>query len=300
MRCGVPCSALIGTSCTANRGFIRSTRLSGGGWRCWPPPPNWSGSARPASNLFATSPRQSPPPGMVWRPILPKNVRNPFARQPKRVEERMMVATDLVVFAVGLVSNDALYPSLRREARPHRTYPQHRRFVSGRPDLRRRKVAHATASALSVARLSVLGAVGHAGAAKCSSGRRSNCGIGVPPYGAPMLMFGQTNGVCSMKSAVMSKGSPPSSSSSPISKLACNPGTCRGSSRGRRTNPATRSPPVTPRAPNFAPNALQDSMPGQAPANEHCIRKGLRRSRVHAPDRPARRPCEYRSSDRGS
>ncbi|MCC6718565.1 MAG: hypothetical protein IT555_11840 [Acetobacteraceae bacterium] len=34
---------------------------------------------------------------------------NPFARQPALVEQRMSLAADLVVFAIGLKSNDALH-----------------------------------------------------------------------------------------------------------------------------------------------------------------------------------------------
>ena len=92
-----------------------------------------------------------PAPGMVWRPILPKNVRNPFARQPKRVEERMMVATDLVVFAVGLISNDALYRACVARRVASEICNIGDSFQVGRI-FDAAKVAHATASALSVVR----------------------------------------------------------------------------------------------------------------------------------------------------
>jgi len=49
--------------------------------------------------------------GAVWRPILPESIREPFARIRKARTENLTIATDVVVFAVGLTPSDALYRS---------------------------------------------------------------------------------------------------------------------------------------------------------------------------------------------
>ena len=50
-----------------------------------------------------------PNPMVTWSPVLPKNVKNPLARRIKVREERLVLPADLVVLAVGLVADDALY-----------------------------------------------------------------------------------------------------------------------------------------------------------------------------------------------
>ena len=53
--------------------------------------------------------RSVPSPYAVWRPLLPENARNPFARAIDVEEQRVSLATDMVVFATGLEPNDSLY-----------------------------------------------------------------------------------------------------------------------------------------------------------------------------------------------
>jgi 2-enoate reductase len=50
-----------------------------------------------------------PDPRVTWSPVLPKNVKNPLARPIKLHEERQVLPADLVVLAVGLKRDDALY-----------------------------------------------------------------------------------------------------------------------------------------------------------------------------------------------
>lgn len=50
-----------------------------------------------------------PDPYVTWSPVLPDNVKNPLARRIKVKEERLSLPCDLVVLAVGLQADDALY-----------------------------------------------------------------------------------------------------------------------------------------------------------------------------------------------
>ena len=99
--------ALMEKSCTANRGYLvhalerrQVTLLTGT-------------RVERIGEGFVEAVRELCPdtadPGAVWRPILPENARNPFARKPGGRFQRVKIAADLVVFAVGLVPSDRLY-----------------------------------------------------------------------------------------------------------------------------------------------------------------------------------------------
>ncbi len=100
-------------SCAANRGYLihylerRGVAL----WNCSRIGKVGSGMAEVTRNLSPTVPS----PYAVWEPILPRNVRNPFARAIQVEEKTVELAIDLVVFAIGLKPNDALYRACREQ-----------------------------------------------------------------------------------------------------------------------------------------------------------------------------------------
>jgi len=53
--------------------------------------------------------KNAPNPYEVWRPILPENIENPFAKKLGKEEERIELEADLVVLAVGLKPKNELY-----------------------------------------------------------------------------------------------------------------------------------------------------------------------------------------------
>jgi 2-enoate reductase len=94
-------------SCTANRGYLIHY-LERLGVTLW----NASRIARIGDvdvEVVRNLSRSVPSPYAVWQPLLPENVRNPFAREIEVEEQRVSLATDLVVFATGLQSNGTLY-----------------------------------------------------------------------------------------------------------------------------------------------------------------------------------------------
>jgi len=94
-------------SCTANRGYLIHY-LERQGVVLW----NASRIARVDDGVVEVVrnvSRSVPSPYAVWQPLLPENVRNPFARDIDVEDRPVLLATDLVVFATGLQSNDTLY-----------------------------------------------------------------------------------------------------------------------------------------------------------------------------------------------
>ncbi|WP_270936852.1 oxidoreductase [Falsiroseomonas oryzae] len=93
-------------SCTANRGYLLRT-LARQGTRLLP-----------AARITALRPDGIeamvntsgivPEPEAVWRPVLPRNLHNPFARRSVLAESPTFVAAEMVVFATGLTPDGAL------------------------------------------------------------------------------------------------------------------------------------------------------------------------------------------------
>jgi 2-enoate reductase len=94
-------------TCTANRGYLIHYLERKGVllWNCTRVERIKSGAVEIVRNVSPTVPS----PSAVWEPIIPESMRNPFARSIKIEESRATLAIDLVVFATGLKSNDALY-----------------------------------------------------------------------------------------------------------------------------------------------------------------------------------------------
>jgi 2-enoate reductase len=65
------------------------------------------GSVEVVRNISPTVPS----PIAVWDPVLPENIRNPFARKLVVDEKTFTLTADLIVFATGLVPRDGLYRS---------------------------------------------------------------------------------------------------------------------------------------------------------------------------------------------
>jgi 2-enoate reductase len=97
----------MATSCTANRGYLIHYLEAQGVelWNC-----TWvkrieAGTVTVMRNVSPTVPS----PYATWSPVIPENVVNPLAR-PLRVEEKEVVLpAGLVVLAVGMEPDDALY-----------------------------------------------------------------------------------------------------------------------------------------------------------------------------------------------
>jgi 2-enoate reductase len=97
----------MGGSCTANRGYLiralarQGTRLL--------PAARVTGIGREGVKVVVNTSKSVPDPEGVWRPILPRNVHNPFARTPEVSEHREVLEADMVVFAVGVRPNASLH-----------------------------------------------------------------------------------------------------------------------------------------------------------------------------------------------
>jgi NADPH-dependent glutamate synthase beta subunit-like oxidoreductase len=95
------------TSCTANRGYLLRA-LAAQGVRLVP-------AARVATlhpdgiELLVNQATTVPDPTAVWRPVLPRNIRYPFAQAPQMAEAPVVVAADMVVFATGLAPCSDVY-----------------------------------------------------------------------------------------------------------------------------------------------------------------------------------------------
>ena len=100
-------ASLMGSSCTANRGYLLRA-LSRQGVRLMP-------AARVTRlhaggvDLVVNRSSAVPDPDAVWRPVLPPNTRNPFARGPEIAEVACALDADMVVFAVGVRPNAMLH-----------------------------------------------------------------------------------------------------------------------------------------------------------------------------------------------
>jgi 2-enoate reductase len=99
--------ALMAGSCTANRGYLLHA-LERRDVRLLPGTRVVRIGAGAVEAMRDVSPAL-PPPGAVWRPLLPENVRNPFARRVARDERPLEIPADLVVLAVGMAPDDVLY-----------------------------------------------------------------------------------------------------------------------------------------------------------------------------------------------
>ena len=94
-------------TCTANRGYLIHY-LEQKGVTLW----NCSRINKIRDGLIEVTRNISPcvpPPYAVWQPVLPKNIRNPLARELRIEEQTVTVPADLIVFATGLKPHDALY-----------------------------------------------------------------------------------------------------------------------------------------------------------------------------------------------
>ncbi len=109
--------SFMAASCTANRGYLLRA-LSRQGVRLVP-------AARVAAiragglDLVVDGSATVPDPTAVWRPVLPRNIHNPFTRKAERVEIRRFLEADMVVFAVGMQPNASLHRAcLEQHAAP--------------------------------------------------------------------------------------------------------------------------------------------------------------------------------------
>jgi NADPH-dependent 2,4-dienoyl-CoA reductase/sulfur reductase-like enzyme len=97
----------MGAACTANRAYLLRA-LAGQGVRLVP-------AARVVAlrpegiELLANQADTVPDPAAVWRPVLPRNIHNPFARAPRLREVRLVVEADMAVFATGGAPRQALH-----------------------------------------------------------------------------------------------------------------------------------------------------------------------------------------------
>lgn len=94
-------------SCTANRGYMihYMERKGVALWNCSRVDEIVDGAITVIRNVSPSVPS----PYAVWEPLLPSNVRNPFARRIGIEEKRVRLATDLVVLATGLKPDEGLY-----------------------------------------------------------------------------------------------------------------------------------------------------------------------------------------------
>jgi 2-enoate reductase len=132
-------------SCTANRGYLLRA-LARQGTRLLP-------AARVTAlrpdgvELMVNTAGTVPDPTAVWRPVLPGNIRNPFARQRLVSETPDLVAADMVVFAVGVRSDADLHRACVAQQSAEDIRSIGDCFRVGRI-FDATKAAHATASAL--------------------------------------------------------------------------------------------------------------------------------------------------------
>jgi 2-enoate reductase len=99
-------------ACTANRGYLLHY-LTARGVALLNCARLESISADEVVIMQNTSPTV-PDPKVTWSPVLPTNIKNPLARRIKVQEEQLVLPADLVVLAVGLVPDDALYTACVR------------------------------------------------------------------------------------------------------------------------------------------------------------------------------------------
>ena len=93
--------------CTANRGHMihELERLKVPLWNCTSFMGIEGNTVRLTRNISATV----PDPYVTWAPILPENIKNPFARQIKEDTREQTLVIDLVVLAMGLRPGRAFY-----------------------------------------------------------------------------------------------------------------------------------------------------------------------------------------------
>lgn len=97
----------MGGSCTANRGYLLRA-LARQGTRLLPAA-RVTGIGSRGVELMVNASDTLPDPEAVWRPILPANIHNPFARRPVISEHPEFLEADMVVFAVGVSPNTKLH-----------------------------------------------------------------------------------------------------------------------------------------------------------------------------------------------
>ena len=96
-------------TCTANRGYL-IYHLDKGGvilWNCARVMRIGDGEISVCHNVSDTVPS----PTAVWRPVLPENIENPFARKVRVEEIESNIRADLVVLATGMAADDSVYRS---------------------------------------------------------------------------------------------------------------------------------------------------------------------------------------------
>jgi 2-enoate reductase len=104
---------LMKEACTANRGYLihylesRGVKLL----NCSRVTRIEPGRVTAARNVSPTV----PDPAVTWAAVLPENVKNPLAKPIKEDLQEISLAADLVVLAVGLRPDDALYAACVRE-----------------------------------------------------------------------------------------------------------------------------------------------------------------------------------------
>jgi 2-enoate reductase len=100
-------------SCTANRGYLIHYLEKAGValWNCTRLRRVTPQGVVAGRNVSPTVPS----PYVTWRPVLPENVKNPLARPIREQEEEVTLKADLVVLAVGLEPDDALYQACVQE-----------------------------------------------------------------------------------------------------------------------------------------------------------------------------------------
>jgi 2-enoate reductase len=100
-------------SCTANRGYLIHYLEQKGValWNCTRLQRVHEHGVTVVRNVSPTVPS----PYVTWAPVLPENVVNPLARPIRVQEEQVTIPAELVVLAVGMEPDDALYEACVRE-----------------------------------------------------------------------------------------------------------------------------------------------------------------------------------------
>ncbi len=132
-------------SCTANRGYLLRT-LATQRVRLLPA----AHVMRLRADGIELQVNQSttvPDPTALWRPVLPRNIHNPFAQAPQISEVPVIVEADMVVFATGLASRSDLYRTCIEQKAAHDIRNIGDAFRVGRI-FDATKAAHAVASSL--------------------------------------------------------------------------------------------------------------------------------------------------------
>jgi 2-enoate reductase len=132
-------------SCTANRGYLLRA-LARQGVRLLPAA-RMTGMRADGVEVMVNTSATVPNPLAVWRPVLPRNIRNPFAREPVQAESPTFVAAEMAVFAIGVTPDAALQRACLEQQAAEEVLALGDCFRVGRI-FDATKAAYATASAL--------------------------------------------------------------------------------------------------------------------------------------------------------